>query len=116
MFIRLRCFLGTHDIQGVSITSPLPGVVRVTSNFIQGSTTTGVLVAVLTTSNIYFHLLTRRGNQLRDEWTVSNVVSRNNYVSTFVVDKNGLPFNRIAIIPQYVIVVEGKIRDNNVSV
>ena len=103
-------FPGTHDIQGVSITSPYPGAIRIIGYFIQGSTATGVLTAILTTSRIYFHLLTRQGNQLRDEGTFSNVVDGDHYISVFVVDEDGLPFNRTAtILPQVVSVANSKL-------
>ena len=42
----IDCALGTHDVQNVSVTSLLPGQIRVTGNIIEGSTATGVLVIV----------------------------------------------------------------------
>ena len=101
-------FLGTHDFQDVSISSDGPGDIRVTGYFIEGSTATGVLVAMSTTSEVYFHMFTREGTQSQFANTVSNVAGGDYSVSVFVEDENGLPFNRSATIPQNVTVVKGK--------
>ena len=103
-------FVGIYDFQGISIMSPHPGVVRVNGYFIQGSTTTGVLIALLTAAEIYFRLLTRKGNQQYLEGTISNVADGDHYyVSVLVVeaDLDGLSFNKTATIPQIVSVVKG---------
>ena len=42
---------GTHDLQNISVSSPLPGTVRVSGNFLQGSAATGVLVIVYSLCN-----------------------------------------------------------------
>lgn len=98
---------GTHDIQDVSITSPLPSKIRMTGYFIKGSTATGVMVAIPNASEIKFHLLVRDRNQLELDDTVSNVEGGQHSVSTFVVDENGLPVNRAATMPQTVMVEKG---------
>ena len=38
--------VGTHDIQNVSVSSPLPGQIRITGTFVDGSTATGVLLII----------------------------------------------------------------------
>ena len=98
---------GTHDIQGLLITSPLPGEIRVTGDFIQGSTATGVVIADLVLSDIHFYLLLRDNEQLELGGTISNLVDGQHTVSAFAVDKNGLPLSRTATIPQNVLVVKG---------
>ena len=45
-----------HDIQNLSVTSPLSGQVRVTGDFIHRSTATGVLVIVCSQSDDYTFL------------------------------------------------------------
>ena len=79
-----------------------------TGYFIQRSTATGVLIAVLTTSDIYFHSITKKQDQLHLEGTISSVVGGDHNVSVFVVEEDGLPFSRTAAIPQIVSVVESK--------
>ena len=60
--------LGIHDIQNISVSSLIPGQVRVTGDFIQGSAATGILVAVLTTSEIlYLHIIKRNSSRLHIE-------------------------------------------------
>ena len=98
---------GTHDVQDVSITSPFPGVIRVTGHFIKGSTATGVMIAILNISEINFHLLIRDEHQLELNDTISSVESGEHTVSTFVVDENGLSVNSAAAVPQSVMVEKG---------
>lgn len=52
---------GTHDIQNTSVSSSLPGTVRVTGEFIQGSTATGLLVIVVNgnATDIQHHLISK---------------------------------------------------------
>ena len=40
------CITGTHDIQNVHVSSPLPGQIKVTGDFVDGSTVTGVMLIV----------------------------------------------------------------------
>ena len=67
---------------------------------------TGVLIAVVTTSEIHFHLLTREMNELHLERNISNVVGGDHYVSAFVFEES-VPFNRTATIPKDVSVEKG---------
>ena len=43
--------IGTHDIQNISVSSSQPGEVRVTGDFIDGSTATGVLLILYSLTN-----------------------------------------------------------------
>ena len=97
-------FLGTHDIQDISIASFSAGTIWITGNFISDSPAAGVVVAVLSTSNISFYLLRREGNQLDNEGILSTVRGGQHMVSIFIMDRTGLPFNRAATIPQNVVV------------
>ena len=100
-------FSGTHDVQNTSITSPIPSEIRVTGEFIQGSTATGVVIAVLALSEINFYLLTSDRRKLELNGTISSVAGGEYYVSVFVMDENGLPFSRTATIPQNVTAING---------
>ena len=77
--------------------------------FIQGSAATGVLVAALTNSEIYFYSLERENSSLCLDNTISNVAGGEYHVSVFVIKKNGLPIQGAATVPQNVMVVEGKV-------
>ena len=43
--------VGTHDIQNISVSSLQPGEVRVTGDFIDGSTATGLLLILYSLTN-----------------------------------------------------------------
>ena len=78
-----------------------------TGEFIQGSTATGFVIAVLALSEINFYLLTSDRHKLELNGTISSVAGGEYYVSVFVMDENGLPFSRTATIPQNVTVIKG---------
>ena len=103
----MKQFLGTHDMQDISITSLSAGTVWITGKFIPDSPSVGIAVAVLSTSesnNISFYLLRREENQLDNEGVLSNIRGGQYIVSVFVVDQTGLPFSNAATIPQTVVV------------
>ena len=101
--------LGTHDIQSILVTSPNPGDIRVTGQFIQGSTTTGVVIADILLSGINFYFLARENDQLELNGTISNLVTGQHVVSAFMADESGLPFIRTATLPQDVVVMQGNV-------
>ena len=80
-----------------------------TGTFIPGSTATGVLVAALTNSKIYFYLLEREISQVDIDSTISNVAGGQHHISVFVMEKNGLPVHGTATVPERVMVVESKV-------
>ena len=94
-------YTGTHDIQNISVSSPIPGRVRVTGDFIQGSTATGVLVIIYSQSNDSdTHYVNSEYHGQNTEITVDGLTSGSQYgVSIFVLE-NGLPFSRVATLPQ----------------
>ena len=104
--------LGTHDIQNISVTSPHPSEIRVTGNFIDGSTATGVLVVDLIPTATcelcyHYHLIQRNGEVTQVEGRITDVVGGEHSISVFVVENNGLPFNRTASTPQIVFIRDG---------
>ena len=102
----ILCCAGTHDIQNISVSSSQPGEVRVTGNFIDGSTATGVLAVFVdfSTSKIFYHLIKRGNNKQQLDDTIQGVVGGEHSISFFVVEESGLPFNRIASTPKLVTV------------
>ena len=78
-----------------------------TGEFIERSTATGVLIAVLTTSEIHFHLLSRDSWELELDGTITNLEGGQHIVSIFVLEESRLPFSRVATVPQSVSVVKG---------
>jgi hypothetical protein len=94
-------------VQDISITGSFSDTIRITGNFIPDSPAAGVVVAVLSISEVSFYLLRRERNRLHNEGILSNVRGGQHMVSVFVMDQTGLPFNKAATIPQNV-VVNGK--------
>ena len=80
-----------------------------TGTFIPGSTATGVLVAALTNSEIFFYSLEMGNSLLCLDNTTLNVAGGEYHVSVFVIEKTGLPIRGAATVPQNVMVVEGKV-------
>ena len=89
------------------MSSPLPGHVRVTGDFIQGSTATGVLVIIVNDSDIEHHLISKGSNENEVEGIISGLAGGQYTVSVFVVGKDGLPFERAATKPRSVSVENG---------
>ena len=107
--MRVASLPGTHDIQNISASSPQPGEVRVTGDFINESTATGVLTVSVdfSTSEIFYHLI-KRGSEQQFSDTIQGVVGGEHSISFFVVEKSGLPFSRTASMPKVVTVKNGK--------
>ena len=78
-----------------------------TGDFIDGSTATGVLV-IVSNPDIFYHLIKRESSHLHVDSTIPGVVGGKHSISFFVVEENGLPFNRIASMPKVVDVQNGK--------
>ena len=99
-------YVGTHDIQNISVSSPQPGEVRVTGDFIDGSTATGVLVVIITESEIFYHFVERGSNVEAFNDTIQGLVGGEHSISFFVVEESGLPFNRTASMPKVFTIIE----------
>ena len=104
-------FSGTHDIQNISVTSPQPGEVRVTGDFIDGSTATGLLIIIYSlTNDSDVHYITG-GSILQKsvDINVTALLGGNYSISVFVVEENELPFERVAASPKLIAVETSKI-------
>ena len=94
--------IGTHGIQNISVSFPLPGTVRVNGDFIQGSTATGLLVIVYSQFNdCDIQYVNSKYEGQNEDITVAGLTSGQYGVSVFVL-KNGVPFSRVATLPQTV--------------
>ncbi len=90
---------GTHGIQNISVSSPLPGEIEISGGLIHGFNAIGALVIVYSSTRVYYSFSTSPSQYN----VVANIpgLSRGHYqVSVFVVEEGGLPFNRSAIVPQ----------------
>ena len=60
---------GTHDIQNVTVSSPLPGQIRVTGDLVDGSNATGMLLILYSPTNVshvhYIAKQTEQGDSVR---------------------------------------------------
>ena len=105
----MTLYIGTHDIQNVSVSSYGPGEIRFTGNFISGSLAIGILIIVYSpnnNSNIHYRFISRSDITIPVS-TVSGLPSGHYKATAFAIEDNGLPFNRSAIQPRNVSVCEG---------
>ena len=103
----MSCNVGTHDIQNVSVSSPIPDQVSVTGEFIQGSRTTGVLITAVSETGLEHHLISRNDSGNGIDGVISGLPGGQYTVSVFVVSKDGLPFERAATKPRRITVENG---------
>ena len=90
------------------MSSPLPGQLRVTGDFIEGSIATGALVAVVnSTANVQYHLISREDSRNGIDGVISGLPGGQYTVSIFVVDEGGIPFRRAAAKPRRISVKNG---------
>ena len=78
-----------------------------TGDFIDGSTATGLLTIVISTSEIFYYLIERGSDQLHIEGSIQAVVGGEHSISFFFVEESGLPFERAASTPKVVSVENG---------
>ena len=95
--------IGTHDIQNISVSSPQQGEIRVTGDFIDGSTATGVLLILYSlTNDSDIHYVIENYKQSRSiDINVAGLTSTQYGVSMFALD-NGQIFPRVVALPEYV--------------
>ena len=99
-YINIVFLIGTHDIQNILVTSPTPGELRVTGNFIDRSTAIGLLVIVYSlTNDSDVHYLSGRVHSQMIEANMSGLTDSQYNVSIFVIEENGLPLSRVAALP-----------------
>ena len=110
--VKFYCYIaciGTHDIQRISIASPLPNIIRIAGEFIRGSSSIGVVVVTFPLDlqlGLSYRFIPRESTtSLR----VENIrVPGGDYsISVFVVEESGLPFTRTASTPINVTVGSG---------
>ena len=77
---------------------------RVTGRFVEGSPATGVLVIVSGDSGVIYYI----GSRNDSEVTIPGLAGGEYTVSVFVVEENGLPFERAAIIPEHLLLETSK--------
>ena len=99
--------IGTHDIQNISVTSPHPGEIRVTSELINGSTATGALIIIYSLTNdsdVHYVIITADPERtVAIDASVSVGLNGGEYgVSIFALENGGLPFIRVAALPKTV--------------
>ena len=80
-----------------------------TGSFTDDSTATGVLVIVIGDSEVIYHKASRDGTDKIKETLITGLAGGEYSISVFVVEENGLPFERVATSPKLVIVETSKI-------
>ena len=89
---------GTHETQNIVVTPTSVGLV-VTGEFINGSTAIGILAIVYSLNNesdIHYYYASRLLGQRQVSATFGGISNGPKSVSLFVIESNGLPFNRTA--------------------
>ena len=95
--------VGTHDIQNISVSSPQPGDVRVTGNYINGSMATGLLLVLYSlTNDSDIHYVIDSFKQSIDI-NVTGLTGTQYGISTFALDNDQI-FPRVVALPEYVTV------------
>ena len=105
----LHYYLGTHQFQNILSSSINPGELRVTGALTNDPTATGVLVIVSSDSEVIYHKAAHEGSDEIIEAVISGLAGGEYSVSVFVVEDNGLPFERVATLPQLVAVERSKL-------
>ena len=75
-----------------------------TGSFTDDSTATGVLVIVIGDSEVIYHKASRDGTDKIKETLITGLAGGEYSISVFVVEENGLPFERVATSPKLVAV------------
>ena len=97
------------------MSSPSPGLICVTGDFINGSSTSSILVIIYSTDNrndVYYTISSPSTEGETLVTNISSVPSGPYNVSVFVLEENGLPFNRSASTPRSVLVGEHQEEEN----
>ena len=94
---------GTHDIQNVTVSPPLPSQIRVMGDFIDGSIASGMLLIIYSLTNesdVYYIAKQAERNFSMD---VTGLAGTQYGVSVFALE-NGLPYPRVVTLPKNVTV------------
>ena len=91
---------GTHDIQNVTVSSPLPGQIRVVGDFIDGSIETGVLLIIYSLTNKFdvYHIAKQAGGNIISVDMIGLTATL--YGVTVFALEDGLPFPRVVTLPK----------------
>ena len=77
-----------------------------TGDFVDGSSATGVLAIVSSNMNTYYYLI--RSDKLTLQESISGVVGGEYIVSVFLLEEDGMPFERVASKPRAVSVANSE--------
>ena len=80
-----------------------------TGSFTDDSTATAILVIVIGDSEVIYHKASRDGTDKIKETFITGLADGEYSISVFVVEENGLPFERVATSPKLVAVGRGRI-------
>ena len=97
------------------MSSPSPGLIRVTGDFINGSSATSMLAIIYSTDNrngIYYTISSLSTAEETLATNISGLPSGPYNISVFVLKEDGLPFNRSASTPRSVLVEEHQEEEN----
>ena len=97
--------VGTHGVRNIQISSPHAGSVRVTGSFTDDSSGSGILVIIATHSDVLYHKATRDSTLMST--LISGIPGGNCTISVFVIEQNGMPFERVATLPKSLAVETG---------
>jgi hypothetical protein len=114
LFIVINNFLhaGSHDFQNITMSSSRRGEISVTGDFIPDSSAIGILIVAYSAdsdTNIDYNFIHR--SSIHTTTSMSSLPSGQYEVSVFVMEGNGLPFNKSATAPRNVSLVEGSLHD-----
>ena len=104
---------GTHDIQNVTVTSSPIGHIRVTGDFVDGSTATGALLIIYSLDNdsdVHYNTIAKQAeDNIRIDMMLTGPAGSQYGVSIFALE-NGLPFPRVVTLPKNATVVNSNHR------
>ena len=79
---------------------------RVTGNFTDDSSGSGILVIITNQFDVHYHKAKRNGILMST--LIIGIPGGNCTVSVFVIEENGMPFERVATLPRPLAVETGK--------
>ena len=97
--------IGTHHIQNITASSPLPGQIRITGDFIDGSAATGLVLLIIYSLNNesdVLYIATQKTEQ-NIHIDVVGLPGTEFQVSVFALE-DGKPFPRVVASPKYITV------------
>ena len=95
--------IGTHNIQNVTASSPRPGQISVTGDYVDGSTANGIILIVYSLSNYSDVQYVAKQIEKNIQVTVTDLTDTMYRVSVFALE-DGLPFPRVVTVPKIVTV------------